>query len=343
LLIGRTYQRLGQTEPSLAWRAAAVFTTAADMAQSLYDYRTLSYAWGYLGRLYEEAQRYAEAIQLTRQAAWAAQQTHVPEALYLWHWQSARLLHALGDVYAAIVAYDRAIATVQSMRPELLHAYGSVDTSFRTSLGPLYFEQVDLLLRRAADLEAHPQAAILPQYEYYLQRARDTVEQFKTAELHDYFRNTCVDAARPGITALDRVSPQALIVYPILLPDRTELLISMPTGLKRLPLPVTGVQLEQRVRIFRNALEDRDALRYLRHAQGLYARLIQPLEADFIALSIQTIVFVPDGALRTLPFAALHDGQQFLIEKYAVAITPSLTLTEPRPLPLDKSSSLPPA
>jgi tetratricopeptide (TPR) repeat protein len=136
------------------------------MAQSLHDYRALPYAWGYLGRLYEEAQRYAEAIQLTRQAAWAAQQTHVPEALYLWHWQSARLLHALGDVHAAIVAYDRAIATVQSMRPELLHAYGSVDTSFRTSLGPLYFEQVDLLLRRAADLEAHPQAAILrwPRY-----------------------------------------------------------------------------------------------------------------------------------------------------------------------------------
>jgi CHAT domain-containing protein len=45
---------------------------------------------------------------------------------------------------------------------------------------------------------------------------------------------------------------------------------------------------------------------------------------------------VPDGALRTLPFAALHDGQQFLIEKYAVAITPSLTLTEPRPLPPEK-------
>ena len=51
---------------------------------------------------------------------------------------------------------------------------------------------------------------------------------------------------------------------------------------------------------------------------------------------IQTIVFVPDGALRLLPLAALHDGQQFLVEKYALAITPSLTLTEPRPLPPGK-------
>jgi CHAT domain-containing protein len=40
--------------------------------------------------------------------------------------------------------------------------------------------------------------------------------------------------------------------------------------------------------------------------------------------------------LRLLPWAALHNGQQFLIETYALAITPSLRLTEPRPLPQDK-------
>ena len=239
-----------------------------------------------------------------------------------------------------MAAYARAIATVQTLRPALLHTYGGVLTSFRTSLGPLYFELVDLFLRHAAALEAAPPAAIYPQYEYYLYRARDIVEQFKTAELRDYFRDECVDAARPGVTALDRVSPEALIVYPILLPDRTELLISLPTGLKRLTVPVTGPQLEQRVRVFRHALDDRDPRRYLRHAQQLYTWLIQPLVADLTALSIQTIVFVPDGALRTLPLAALHDGQQFLIEKYALAITPSLTLTEPRPLPHDRMQLL---
>ena len=31
--------------------------------------------------------------------------------------------------------------------------------------------------------------------------------------------------------------------------------------------------------------------------------------------------------------AALHDGEQFLIQKYALAITPGLNLTDPRPLP----------
>src|SRR4029077_20827725 len=43
-------------------------------------------------------------------------------------------------------------------------------------------------------------------------------------------------------------------------------------------------------------------------------------------------VFIPDGALRNIPMAALHDGEQFLIQKYAVAVTPGLTLMEAKPL-----------
>jgi CHAT domain-containing protein len=46
-------------------------------------------------------------------------------------------------------------------------------------------------------------------------------------------------------------------------------------------------------------------------------------------------VFVPDGPLRTIPFSALQDGNtgKFLVETYSIAIVPSLTLTDPRPLP----------
>lgn len=336
LLIGRTYQRLAGADETLRLRAAEVFNVVAALAQTLRDVRALSYAWGYLGRLYEGEQRYQEALQLTRQAILAIQHVHAPESLYVWQWQSGRLLRALGELPASIAAYERAVTIVQSIRPALLRGYGGMGTAFRTSLGPLYFELVDLFLQYAARLEAPRLAGETAPQAYYLQRARETVEQFKTVELRDYFGDECIDAVRPGITALDRVSPDTLVVYPILLPDRTELLVSQPSGLKRLAVPVTGPQLEQRVRVWRNALEDRDALRYLRHAQSLYAWLIQPLEAILAASHIQTIVWVPDGALRALPWAALHDGHQFLIEKYAVAITPSLTLTEPRPLSQDK-------
>jgi CHAT domain-containing protein/Tfp pilus assembly protein PilF len=335
LLIGRLYHRLAGLDEALRLRAADVLHRVAELAQALQNVRALSYAWGYLGRLYEDERRYQEALQLTRRAVLAAQQVHAPESLYLWQWQTGRLLRALGEPQPALAAYERAVAIVQTIRPALLRSAGGGATAFRTSLGPLYFELVDLFLQQAARLEAPPRAADGPQYAAYLQRARDTVEQFKAAELRDYFGDECIDAARSGRTAVEHVAADTLIVYPILLPDRSELLVSLPTGLMRLVVPVTGPQLEQRVRVLRNALEDRDAVRYLRHAQSLYTWLVQPLEAALSTQQFQTIVFVPDGALRALPFAALHDGQRFLIEKYALAVTPSLSLTEPQPLSQD--------
>jgi CHAT domain-containing protein len=64
----------------------------------------------------------------------------------------------------------------------------------------------------------------------------------------------------------------------------------------------------------------------------LYEWLIRPFESQLVSRHVSTIVFVPDGLLRTIPIAALHDGKQFLIEKYALATTPGLSLTDPRPL-----------
>ena len=54
------------------------------------------------------------------------------------------------------------------------------------------------------------------------------------------------------------------------------------------------------------------------------------MELDLSIHGINTLVFMPDGALRTVPFAALHDGRQFLIERFAVVVTPSLDLTDTR-------------
>ena len=164
------------------------------------------------------------------------------------------------------------------------------------------------------------------------------MEQFKTSELRDYFGDACVDAARPKTAALERVALDAAILYPILLEDRTELLLSLPTGLKRVTVAERRMRLERLTRSFRSALQAQDPQRYLRHAQHLYDLLIRPIKADLKAG--QTLVWAPDGALRLLPLAALHDGEQFLVERYALAVTPSLTLTDPRPLPQETASAL---
>jgi len=78
--------------------------------------------------------------------------------------------------------------------------------------------------------------------------------------------------------------------------------------------------------------------RYLAPAQRLYTWLIEPLEPVLGEAKVSNLVFIMDEGLRTLPLAALHDGEQFLVEDYSVGLMPSLRLTESARIALNPSS-----
>jgi CHAT domain-containing protein len=54
---------------------------------------------------------------------------------------------------------------------------------------------------------------------------------------------------------------------------------------------------------------------------------LRPIEPLLAQNKIETLVVVPDGALRLIPMGALHDGERFAIAKFAIAIAPGLTIT----------------
>lgn len=329
---GLTYAKLRaflvELNTDLTLAAFQALHDAARAADQLGDRRASSFAWGYLGKLYEDERRYAEALNVTQHAILMGQQAAAPEALYRWQWQAGRVLKALGRPKDAIDSYRQAIVAVQSIRPEVSAAVAEdqPDASFRETVGAVYFELADLLLR-GSERDADPQ-----HQEAVLREARDTVELFKVAELQDYFQDDCVQAARSHATGLELVSKTAAVIYPIMLQDRLEILVSLPSGMVRKTVPVGAEALTEEIRAFRNLLEKRSTREYLSHAKKLYGWLIQPIEPLWADAGIDTLVIVPDGPLRTIPLAALHDGTQFLIKKYAVATTPGVTLTDPRPL-----------
>jgi CHAT domain-containing protein/Tfp pilus assembly protein PilF len=317
---------LDQTDNTLRALSAKTLEAAAGECAKFNDFRGLSYALGHLGRLMEDEQRYEDALQITERAIWAAHSADALESLYQWEWQKGRLLRQANRSDAAISAYRRATAALESIRQEMPYCYGRAQTTFREPAGPLYMECVDLLLQRAAA------AANAAEAEPYLLEAREKLESLKVTELRDYFNDECVDAAKSVTTRLDIVSQSAVVIYPVLLEDRIELLVSLPSGMKRLSVPVGARLVTERIRSFRRNLEKLTTREYMAQARELYDCLVRPLEEDLKSLPDATLVFVPDGPLRTIPMAALHDGDNFLIEKYAVAITPGLDLTEPRPI-----------
>jgi CHAT domain-containing protein len=70
--------------------------------------------------------------------------------------------------------------------------------------------------------------------------------------------------------------------------------------------------------------------KYLEPAQKLYQWLIAPLTEELETKQIQNIAFIMDVGLRTVPIAALYDGESFLVQKYSVGMMPSLSLTDTR-------------
>jgi CHAT domain-containing protein len=280
--------------------------------------------------LYETEHRYEEALQLTRRAVFSAQSANAPESLFRWQWQLGRVLAATGKLDEAITSYGHAATTLRPIRIEVAAAWGNDSLAGEDTVRALHFELADLLLHRAS-LTGDSQGA-----EQYLRRARDAIETYKAAELRDYFQDDCVDTLQARITKLDTLAAGTAVVYPIVFADRLELLVSLPNGLKRLSIPVSSATLTQEVRAFRKTVEKRTTREYLPHAQQLYAWLIHPLEPDLASFRINTLVFIPDGPLRTVPMAALHDGRQFLVEKFALATTPGLNLTDPKPIDREK-------
>jgi CHAT domain-containing protein len=316
---------LPPSDETLYRQASQSFASAATIAVALGDWRVESYARGYSGYLLEKERHFEQALEETRKAIFAAQKGNAPESLYRWHWQTGRLLKALGNEDDALSAYRRAVHILQPIRYEFSVGYQSRRHSFRDSVGPLFSELADMLLQRAG-VNKDP-----AQYQALLVQARDTTEAFRAAELQDYFQDECVKTAATR-KSLDKVSHATAVVYPIILPERLELLVNFPDGLKRFPIDVRADLLTHEVRMFRKNLQDRTSQNYLPHAQQLYDWLMRPLERELATQGIKTVVFVPDGPLRTIPMAALHDGEQYVIKKYALAVTPGMELTDARPI-----------
>jgi len=312
----------------LALRARESLLSALQIAETRGDRRAATYALGYLGQLYEDDNQLDTALSFSRRAAFAAQEAEMPEALYRWDWRSGFVLKQQGKSEEAIAAYRRAVQTLQPIRHDITQGYGNATThaSFRDAQGPMFFELADLLFAKADKSSDPDQAQLL------LREARDTVEQLKAVELEDYFHDDCVNVVRGKTKALESVDEHTAIIYVVPFEDRTELLVSLATGMKRFTIPAAAEKLTAEVRQFRRNLETRSTYAYLEQAEELYGWLIKPIHELLTEKKIETLVFVPDGALRTIPLGSLYDGKQFLIEQFAVAVAPGLSLVEPRPL-----------
>jgi CHAT domain-containing protein len=329
LHLATTLLRLQQESPALplAMRPQqeairSLLAQCLNNAATLADRRSRSIALGSLGHLEETAGASADAARHSQEALNLALALDAPELTSRWWWQLGRIARQQGERQTSLQAYEQAIAAHQLLRQNLAGSGSTLQGSFRTSIEPLYRQYIDLLTSGAG--QVGPEA---------LQRSRQAIEALQIAELNDFFQEACL---QPSKVPIDQIDPRAAVIYPILLPDRLEVIVRLPGASGALiahsepladgELQRTVAELERLLYINPIQRSSFDASALLPASQRLYDWILRPLEAQLQASGATHLVFVPDGALRNIPMAVLHDGQAFLSQRYGIALAPGLQL-----------------
>ena len=324
-------------------------------AQILGNKKAEAYALGTLGNLYEVTADWETAEKLTQEALNLAPAYENPVIFYQYSWQLGRIRKAkseteqkLGNtvkadknLQSAIAAYKNAFQTLQSLRTDLVAINPEVQFSFRDRVEPVYRELVSLNLQATKSLI---KAGKTQESQKQLKEIRQVLESLQLAELNNFFQDACVDA---NPKAIDELAQDAAVIYPIILEDRLEVIVSLPGDRLLLHTPkyssandelvtketLTKTLIELRAGEANASLQSPSSgNNYLPLTQQLYDWLIRPVETVLKESKIETLVFVLDGELRNIPMAVLHDGKQYLIEKYALALAPGLQLLNSQPL-----------
>jgi CHAT domain-containing protein len=360
------WQIVDNQNPNSNLYVARLFVTAIRQGEALKDLHSLSYAWGYLGELYEKTKQWSEAEKCTLKALQPLGLVNVstaPELTYLWQWQLGRIWKAQlddnptsnheDDRKKAIAAYREAIQVSQGLRYDLVAINRDQQFSFRENIEPAYRQLIELLLQAA------PKTSLLQQLgtatntdQKLLVEARNTLEALQSTELQNFFREACIN--QPLV--LDKIVEQTsqfqsqkvnsattktAIIYPIILPGQLSVVFKLPEreSLLYYSTPVKREYFRETLKEFRDQLVKPMNINIPdqqpsanEKAKQIYNWLIRPAESVLQDQQINTLLFVLDGDLKNIPMAALYDGEQYLVEKYSIAFTPGLTIPDPHPL-----------
>lgn len=317
------------------------------IARNIGDSRAESFALGELGHISECNAEYQQALNWTNQARLAADKgLFSKDSLYLWEWQIGRIYLAQGLENEAIDAYQRAIAILEGaregqggLRGDILIAQQDLQFDFRDTIEPLYRELAKLLLERAARQPKNSKV-----YKNELNLASLTIDSLKLAELQNYFGDDCLLAILEPRNIDELASQNVAVFRSIIFKDKVAIIANIPDGENRrikfewIADPKTKKIVDRETLIkeiitYRRELESYRKRSYNPEiSQKLYDWIIRPFASDLDPTQIETLVFIPDGLFRSIPMSALHDGDKFLVETYAIATTPSLQLTASQPL-----------
>ena len=300
-----------------------IIKQALAIAQEIQDPLAEAQALGQLATIFELNNDYSQAQAIDRQALLLLEGKSAPEIAYRLEWQLGRILGLQQQLTAATAAYQEAIASLEKVRRNIVFIDPQAQFSFRDRVEPVYRQYADLVLTPAGDR---------PLTQVNLREAVRAIDALQLAELENFLGCDLSQLIKLDETTVD---PAAAQIYPLVLDDRLITIVEIADRpLLYRQVKVERAQVEATVVGFQTNLSQPGRTpEALAQGQQLYDWLIEPLESVLTDNSqIETLVLLPDSLLRNIPFAALYDGEEYLIEKgYGFAISPRLELFSPEP------------
>ncbi|MEH2014389.1 CHAT domain-containing protein [Nostoc sp.] len=168
-----------------------------------------------------------------------------------------------------------------------------------------------------------------------LRKVLEIIEYMKINEFNDFvntaYSNSKIEQIEQSIS---KDNSTAVILYPIILQKELQVIVKIPKQpLQSYTTQISRPEVEELLVELQKNLVDPTATKAVQvHSHQVYNWLLKPIESELQKTGVDTLVFVLDGPLRNLPMAALYDGKQYLVEKYAVALSVGLQLQNPKPL-----------
>jgi CHAT domain-containing protein len=267
-------------------------------------------------------------------------QNYHPELLFKLEWQLARFMRELlskSDSHQMITrineAYERADTHLQQVR-QWQRSFSEI---FRDKMEQFYRNWADFVLQHANKTTGTEKTE-------RLKKAIEIIEAYKATEIRNFFKDECITEQVKHFKTTNIVSaPKTVVFYPIVFDDRVELLLSSVHKRQQFVYRDNEISVIDEVNKFsqqimvkrkKKQIDNLDDIHII--LQKLYKALINPILDVLKNQGIETIIVVPDDNLREIPFAALHDGEEYLIQNYAVVVEPGIQLVDMR----DSNSTL---
>ncbi|SEH08813.1 CHAT domain protein [Candidatus Venteria ishoeyi] len=341
-------------------RLLTVWKQAYQQALELNNNNAKAYAAGGFGGYLAARGDLDNALKLTRQALFYAQYQPENARIYRWYHQLGRLSAKQQNSSEAISAYQAAIKILEKhWRNESYQGYRDHYQRFEQNVQPVYAEFFQLLANQIQSQKQQDQAllqTLLQVIEAFNQVELENYFKSPCKLNADNRGSACSRLSAP-------LPAKQAVLYPLLLEKELLLLLKIGDRLTLRSIPVSAGQLSYQVTDFvsqlrrppaytrgltkknknggvescqvltsrsrylsmqTSAADDQKA--YLKSAQILYQWLISPIESALQTAQIDTLIVIPNKILYTLPFAALHDGEKYLIQNLSLAIAPGQCL-----------------